>query len=34
VRRLDEVRAVKQPIVRYRFEEAAERAAPGLVEAE
>jgi glycine dehydrogenase subunit 2 len=34
VRRLDEVRAVKQPIVRYRFEEQAERAEPGLVEAE
>jgi glycine dehydrogenase subunit 2 len=34
VRRLDEVRAVKQPIVRYRFEQATERAEPGLVEAE
>jgi glycine dehydrogenase subunit 2 len=34
VRRLDEVRAVKQPIVRYRFEEQAERAEHGLVEAE
>jgi len=34
VRRLDEVRAVKQPIVRYGFDAAAERAEPGLVEAE
>jgi glycine dehydrogenase subunit 2 len=34
VRRLDEVRAVKQPIVRYRFEEQPERAEHGLVEAE
>jgi glycine dehydrogenase subunit 2 len=34
VRRLDEVRAVKQPIVRYGFDQIAERAEPGLVEAE
>jgi hypothetical protein len=28
------VRAVKQPIVRYRFDADAERVEPGLVEAE
>ena len=34
VRRLDEVRAAKQPILRYLFEEHPALVAPGLVEAE